>query len=556
MYGFNLPFMEDFTTGQFDVNLWTVGQNWIMDGQAGNQLPSAKFKWDPLLTDYSESLESFYMNAAAINTTTPYKIWLDYDLKLDDRTASTKEMLTVEVWNGSTWNDVKEYTNNGDFDWTTEHINISTGAKNNVFKVRFRANGDLTGDIFSWSVDNIHIYVGYEFNPPLNLVANAEGTPKNDIKLTWGAPAGGGTVMTYILDDGSAENGWAINPGYEEWLGNEFAVAENGVLQSLDLYWMANAGAGSDMVTVDIFDASQTLVGSTAPFAPVDDAWQTVALADVPFSGTFYAMVRWNNFAGNTNYLGSDEDGPNAAANYGWYYDGSAWAHLSDFGYAPCVFTLRAKALVDGDKSVVTYGPSSQNTGSIASLKAVSANKSANTGNHSVSSAVSLGDNSEGLPGYNVYRRAYAVVPAGQNTAAAGDWTMIATVVPTEYLDMNLSNLVTNCYEYQVTAVYDEGESDPSNIDWDCIFVGIDPNEANDVSIYPNPATISVRINLTKTVSNIVIYNSLGSVVAEKNIKGESYVMINTSNYAAGAYSVKFSTSNGETFSRKFVVTK
>ena len=70
---------------------------------------------------------------------------------------------------------------------------FQTGAKDNVFKVRFRANGDLTGDIFYWAVDNIHIYVGYEFNPPLNLVATSEGTPKNDIKLTWSAPAGGGT---------------------------------------------------------------------------------------------------------------------------------------------------------------------------------------------------------------------------------------------------------------------------------------------------------------------------------------------------------------------------
>ena len=32
----------------------------------------------------------------------------------------------------------------------------------------------------------------------------------------------------------------------EDWLGNEFAVTETGVLQSLDLYCQANAAAGSD----------------------------------------------------------------------------------------------------------------------------------------------------------------------------------------------------------------------------------------------------------------------------------------------------------------------
>lgn len=555
-YGFDLPFTEDFTTGQFDVNLWTVGQNWVMDGQQGNPMPSAKFKWDPLLTDYSSSLESFYLNGASVNTTTPYKIWMDFDVKLDDRTASTNEKLTVELWNGSSWSEVKEYANNGDFDWTTEHINISGGAKNNVFKVRFRANGDLTGDLFYWAVDNIHIYAGYEFNPPLNLVATSEPTtPKNDIRLNWEVPAGGGTIMEFKIDDGTAENGWAINPAAEAWLGNEFAITETGVLQSVDLYWMANAAAGSDLVTLDIFDASQNIIGSTAPFAPVADAWQTVALADVPFSGAVYAMVHWNNLAGNTNYLGSDEDGPNAAANYGWYYDGTAWDHLSSFGYAPNVFLISLKALVDGDKKVVTYGPASSSSNAAANLMAVKADRSANTGRYVASAPQFQGDNSDGLTGYNVYRRAYAKFPAGVNTGGTGDFTMIATVTETTYLDMNLSNLVTNCYEYQVTANYDEGMSIPSNIDWECIFVGIDEN-ANEVKVYPNPATTYVRIDLTKEVSNVKVYNALGSVVAEKEVKGESTITLNTSNYAAGAYSVKFTTASGETFSRKFVVTK
>ena len=87
--------------------------------------------------------------------------------------------------------------------------------------------------------------------------------------------------------------------------------------------------------------------------------WQTVAL---PMYHSVAHSMLWyigTTLAGTTNYLGSDEDGPNAAANYGWYYDGSAWAHLTDFGYAPNVFLVRAKALVGGDKSVVTYGPAS-----------------------------------------------------------------------------------------------------------------------------------------------------------------------------------------------------
>ncbi len=556
MYGFDLPFAEDFTTGQFDVNLWTVGDNWIMDGQSGNPLPSAKFKWDPLLTDYASSLESFYMNATAVNTTTPYKIWLDYDLKLDDRTASTKELLSVEVWNGASWSKVKEYTNNGDFNWKAEHINISSGAKNNVFKVRFRANGDLSGDIFYWAVDNIHIYVGYEFLPPLNLVAASEGAPKNDIKLTWGAPVGGGTVMTYILDDNTIESG--VYDGVEGWIGNEFAVTDAGVLQSASVYVFVHAGA-SATYSIDVFDGTKTLVGSSADFTPTYSDWTTVALPDVAFDGTFYVMIHYITSVASDAF-GMDTDGPHAADDPEWYYDGAAWGKLSSIpGFSPCVIGVRATALVGGKKTAVTFNAGSAGTNYVSpgSSSLVQIPLNANTGSE-VAHATYLGDNSEALTGYNVYRRAYAVFPAGQNTAAAGDWTKInsALIAPTEYFDMNLSNLVTNCYEYNVTAVYSEGESLPSNVDWDCIFVGVNPNEANEVKVYPNPATTYVRLDLTKAVSSFSIYNSIGSVVAEKIVKGETTITLNTSNYAAGTYNVKFTTNSGDSFSRKFVVIK
>ncbi len=558
-YGFELPFMEDWTTGQFDVNYWTVGPNWIMDGQAGNLLPSAKFKWDPLLTDYSSSLESFYMNATTVQTTTPYKIWLDFDLKLDDRTASTNEKLAVEVWNGSSWNTVMEYANNGDFGWGAEpeHINISTGAKNKVFKVRFRANGDLSGDIFYWAVDNIHIYVGYEFNPPLNLVATREGAPENDIKLTWDAPegGGGGTVMSYILDDNSAENGVYFTAAGEGWLGNEFPVTDAGLLQSASVFMDAN---GSATYSIDIFDASQTLVGSSATFVPTFGDWTTVALPDIAFDGTFYVMLHMV-VATQSDLLALDENGPYSAQDLEWYYDGAAFAKLTDFGFPPSVTFVRATGLVGDKKTQVTFSPSTVNSNYVSPLAGTLASKpmNVNTGT-AVATASPVNDNSDALVGYNVWRRAYAVFPAGGNTAAAGTWEQINTaiVIPNEYLDMNLSNLVTNCYEYQVTAEYDEGSSVPTNIDWDCIFTGINPKDASEVKVYPNPATTYVRIDLTKEVTEISVYNSLGSIVTTKNVKGETTITLNTNNYAAGAYSVKFTTTSGDSFSRKFVVTK
>ncbi len=48
-YGWPLAFVEDWNTGSFDPNLWDHGDNWVVNGQFGNPLPCAEFKWDPVL---------------------------------------------------------------------------------------------------------------------------------------------------------------------------------------------------------------------------------------------------------------------------------------------------------------------------------------------------------------------------------------------------------------------------------------------------------------------------------------------------------------------------
>ena len=52
------------------------------------------------------------------------------------------------------------------------------------FRVRFRATGANSSEIFNWFIDNIHIYpVCY---PPVDLA----GVPDGDmIRLTWSPPA-------------------------------------------------------------------------------------------------------------------------------------------------------------------------------------------------------------------------------------------------------------------------------------------------------------------------------------------------------------------------------
>jgi hypothetical protein len=158
---------------------------------------------------------------------------------------------------------------------------------------------------------------------------------------------------------------------------------------------------------------------------------------------------------------------------------------------------------------------------------------------------VDFGDSYNSLSGYNVYRR--------DANKQAGNFVKIATVDSIGYLDMDLP---VSCYEYYITALYDTTESVSSNFVTACLYTNIDGSATQKIRLYPNPANTILKIDLTNEVSSICVYNLLGMVISEKKIKGESIITINTSAYPSGVYSVKFTTISGETFSRKFIVSR
>ena len=551
-FGYELPFTEDWAAGQFGSNQWVAEANWAIDQQAGNPVPSVIFKGLPLLANYEKSLESYWIDASTITTTTPYKIWLDFDLKRNaDSAISADEKLSVEVWVEGAWVMVQEFGNTGLTTWTTEHLLISPAVKNRVFKFRFRAHGLASNHIISWEVDNIKVYTELLFPSPTNLYAFCGAT--DDFQLTWQAGISA-TLKEYVLDDGSAENVWSISQGAEAWLGNEFAVSESGVLQSLDLYWEMNASAGSDMLTVDIFNSNQDLIGSSAPFSTVNDAWQSIPLPDVPFDGTYYAMVHWNNTAAASDYLGSDENGPNASDNYGWYYDGASWVHLSNFGYAHNVFMLRATTLIGVDHLKATFGKVSINnttrpTRTLDNFPQLSSKP----GRQKVISPPAKFKSTNGLMGYQVYRRDYTKFPPAPNPGV-GDFELIATVNGTAYTDYNVPFIHNNCFEYFVKAVYDEGISGPSNIDWSWVKVGLEPEIKAEITVAPNPANSYVSLQFPNSIQLVQLFNYSGIMVFEQKLKGETSLQINTTAYPQGVYVIRFSNGKSESVIRKLVV--
>ncbi|MCK4357149.1 MAG: immune inhibitor A, partial [Candidatus Cloacimonetes bacterium] len=296
--------------------------------------------------------------------------------------------------------------------------------------------------------------------PPTDL--EAEGKPYC-IDLTWHAPTTGGvTQVEYVLDDGSYENGWTGNPGYELWFGNLFPVDDIGELISFDLYTEFNASAGSDLLEIDIFDAAHNLVGSSESFVPIADTWTTISCPNVPFDGEFYALIHYNYESAQSNWIGYDENGPNANANLDWYTDGTIWQLFhTAAGTVPGVFMLRATAMVQGELTEITVGdidytqtvlPKDQ----IASIgKTISEDNPIYNPNPGLnygeldSYEITINRDDLVLDGYNVYR------------VDEGFLDFVPVEDPRYYRDEIVAVGIE--YTYWVTAVYTVGESGPSN---------------------------------------------------------------------------------------------
>ncbi|MDR1739942.1 MAG: carboxypeptidase regulatory-like domain-containing protein, partial [Bacteroidales bacterium] len=177
----------------------------------------------------------------------------------------------------------------------------------------------------------------------------------NDVVVSWEAPVAA-TDTAYILDDGTDESGEGVKGGFNVWLGNQYITNDAGVLKSIDLYGRGQAGASEKTVTVEIFNSSRVLVGSSEPFRIPENVWINIPLANIPYSGTFYVMVRWRDTEGSTNFIGTDGNGPNYRENLSMVHDGTNWATFSGQVGKRCVFLIRPNGVIIDES--VTPAPS------------------------------------------------------------------------------------------------------------------------------------------------------------------------------------------------------
>ncbi|MCL2168341.1 MAG: carboxypeptidase-like regulatory domain-containing protein, partial [Lentimicrobiaceae bacterium] len=164
---------------------------------------------------------------------------------------------------------------------------------------------------------------------------------------------------SYILDDGSAEDAFRLtttDPSLNIWCGNEFPTEDKGYITSIDVAGHSFYGYDANKeVIIDIFNADREIIGSTEPFYLPTNTWIKVPLNNVPYSGTFYAMIKWPyTVEGDiTNDIPNDMDGPNSQLNLDWLIIDGEWnlyhEVFTSYGGSR-VFMIRANVDITGQK--------------------------------------------------------------------------------------------------------------------------------------------------------------------------------------------------------------
>jgi hypothetical protein len=533
-YGYELPFTENWNTGLFETNQWTTsGDNWRIAGQVGHPAPAAEFYYSPATSNYTQSLTSFYMIGSGF---VDGNIKLDFDLKNTIVNPTEAEFLAIEVYNGITWIKVAEYKNTESSDWTTKSIDITGQAKNKVFRVRFTASGANTLDIFNWLIDNVNIY--RVCAPPTNLTASINFPAVDEVRLNWEAPEGGGGGPSEWLgwDNGTNDDAIGLTGGGTFSIAARFTPAQLGQYAGTSLTKLRFFPYAAGTFVLKVWtgaNASQLVL--TQPVAnPVIGAWNEVALnTPVPVTGATELWFGYTVTHASGAYPAGVDAGP-AVAGFGDMIslDGSVWESMAT-QYA-LNYNWNMNGFVETIDGVTALQPISDNTiyGPVSQL--VRGNLPMSPNATVTNSTTSSG---RALVGYNVWR----------------DGVLIGNTTEITYLDETV--VIDNYYCYQVTAVYEDCESLPSNEA--CILVDNVPVvEASSVSVYPNPSNNVVNIELTGNISQVVVYNYVGQIVYEQNVTRAQTIQLNVRNYESGAYLVKFVTNAGDSFIKKVIVTK
>jgi len=107
-------------------------------------------------------------------------------------------------------------------------------------------------------------------------------------------------------------------------------------------------------------------------------------------------------------------------------------------------------------------------------------------------------------------------------------------------------------YQFYVTAVWDEAESDPSNIHMCDVLVGMEETFKNNAVIFPNPASDFVTITSDSEIVAFKVYYPTGQVIFKESINNNIHKLdVSQLNHGIYFLQIEF---EAETILRKVVI--
>jgi len=500
IYGHMLPFLEDWSSGNFEENQWvSQSSHWIIKDDEGNPAPEARFDGSAGLTNYSEILQSYAFRA---DTVTLGHIFVNLDVRLECNNPTGDEKLFVKYWNSASkeWVVIATFSNqDGSFVWKNKAYRLDS-AFGRIIKLRFEASGSNSLDISFWSVDNIQVY--RECNASVNLAVGINYT-LSCIEVHWMPPAG---PFDHWLSWDKSEPYTIIGTGYIA----QFDVAARWTPEMLSNF------SGYEITQV--------------AFAPTEASceYSIRVWTDTNAANLIVDQLVENPQIGQWNYIDLDSAILLDPTRELWvgYHINSTTGHPVGCDIGPAVNGFGNMIFWEGEwQTLLDINPELDYNWSLR---------------------VHLETEPPVIFLHDVYRQ-----------VDLGDWTWIGSTDETIFYDFDVNNDHIYCYRV-VTTWIQEGDTciaPPSNEDCPPINLNVlSDTETNTITIYPNPASDLIHITSDREMREISFYNYLGQEILSRTIKEKDYSM-NVSHLAAGLYIIGIWHEGGNYF-RKVLVNR
>jgi hypothetical protein len=551
-FGLDFPFLETWDSASFTVNDWTIGGsasgNWKITSMKGNPPPAAEFSWNPPINNYESWLMSPPLNAAPYDCADYY---IEFDLKLEDRHATGKENLSVQVYTNNTWKTLKKFVNSGNTAWESHKLKIPDQS-GNTFYIRFFAEGKNTADIYRWLIDNIK--VNAECRPPTGL-RGEHVYGYFQLYIEWTEPdcqAFSGELVKLYQWDGGPNNAYFQQFNHAYGVVYDLSAYPDAVLEFIDFHHASWNVLGIWSYNVHVVDwDNHELIETLGPFQTTgNDKWENgiqlgqimgygggqigIMLEPLSHSPTdaFPAFSADNNLTGHS-LMGQI---PN-------------WSNFTASGVGDFLQNLWIRTAYPGKTEVVKLNPVNPHTTNAKTRKPSGSNDTAQM-KQSIESLPGLHVfySQSTLQGYHVYRK--------EGWDPEFELITLEPITETHFYDNGPFNVFLG-YHYYVTAIYDVCVSIPSNIAE--VYFMVDQVEKitqDKFQVFPVPADQSLSVVLTDKIQKLQIINIYGQMVYEQIIGEGGQIHIDTSAFPPGTYFVRGFDGAGNSFSQKVLIAR